>query len=395
MPVTSRDIGRLFRQATVATTATASKKTGQPAPGGEESGRLKGLILSGGKGSRLRPFTYTNAKQLVPIANRPVLFYTIDQLVECGITDIGIVVGDTGEQVKTAVGDGSTFGARVTYIQQDAPLGIAHAVKIAREYLGGSRFVLYLGDNFVLGGIRSYVESFVANECNGQVLLHAVDDPRAFGIAQLVGGRVARIVEKPQEPPTNLAVIGVYMLDPNVFGVIDGLQPSGRGELEITDALQGLIDLGLNVRAEVMDRYWIDTGKMDDLLNANRMVLGTLEQRCEGRLDERSRVYEPVVVERGASIVNSVLRGPLIIGRDAEIVDSYVGPCTAIDHGCRLRGVRIENSIVMENTVIEEVHWPIVQSVVGRHVELRGSHGVGGGYSLTLGDHSRIEMPDA
>ena len=378
----------------MATTATVTKKTGQPGATSGEAGRLKGLILSGGKGSRLRPFTYTNAKQLVPIANRPVLFYAIDQLVECGITEIAIVVGDTGEQVKAAVGDGSAFGVNVTYIQQDAPLGIAHAVKIAREYLGDARFVLYLGDNFVLGGIRPYVESFLANRCNGQILLHPVDNPQAFGIAQLAEGRVARIVEKPQDPPTNLAVIGVYMLDPSVFGVIAGLQPSGRGELEITDALQGLIDLGLDVQAEVMDRYWIDTGKMDDLLNANRMVLGTMEARCEGKIDERSRVYEPVTIEPGASVMNSVLRGPLIIGRETEIVDSYVGPCTAIDHGCRLRGVRIENSIVMDHTVIEEVHWPIVQSVIGRHVELRGSHGVGSGYSLTLGDHSRMEMPD-
>ena len=378
----------------MATTATVTKKTGQPGATSGDPGRLKGLILSGGKGSRLRPFTYTNAKQLVPIANRPVLFYAIDQLVECGITEIAIVVGDTGEQVKAAVGDGSAFGVNVTYIQQDAPLGIAHAVKIAREYLGDARFVLYLGDNFVLGGIRPYVESFLANRCNGQILLHPVDNPQAFGIAQLAEGRVARIVEKPQDPPTNLAVIGVYMLDPSVFGVIAGLQPSGRGELEITDALQGLIDLGLDVQAEVMDRYWIDTGKMDDLLNANRMVLGTMEPRRDGKIDERSRVYEPVVIEPGASVVNSVLRGPLIVGRDTQIIDSYIGPCTAIDRNCRIKACRIEDSVVMEDTSIEEIHWPIVKSLIGRNVELRGAAGVGSGYSLTLGDHSRIEMPD-
>lgn len=356
--------------------------------------RLKGLILSGGKGSRLRPFTYTNAKQLVPIANKPVLFYAIEQLVECGITDIGIIVGDTGEQVRTAVGNGSAFGAQVTFIQQDTPGGIAHAVRTARGYLDDSPFVLYLGDNFVLGGIRPFVESFVSNGRNSQILLHPVPNPQDFGIAQMDGERVARIVEKPREPASNLAVIGIYMLDSNVFDVIEGLKPSWRGELEITDALQGLIDRGLDVHADVLDRYWIDTGKMDDILKANSMLLGALTGRCQGDVDERSRVHEPVVLEPGAKVVNSVLRGPLIIGRDTEIVDSYIGPCTSIDQGCRIRGCRIENSVVMEQTVIEEIHWPIVQSMIGRFVELRGGQKVGGGYSLTLGDHSRIEMPD-
>ena len=376
------------------TTATTAERITGATEGGVPDSQVKGLILSGGKGSRLRPFTYTNAKQLVPIANKPVLFYAIEQLVEAGVTDIGIIVGDTGEQVRAAVGDGSQFGARVTFVQQDAPLGIAHAVRTARDYLGGSRFVLYLGDNFVLGGIKSYLDSFVAGSANSQILLHPVDDPQSFGIAQFVDGKVAKIVEKPVSPPSNLAVIGVYMLDHNVFDVIDTLQPSGRGELEITDALQGLIDRGLTVDAEIMDRYWIDTGKMDDILNANRKVLSMLTPRCEGEIDERSRVYEPVIVERGAKVINSVLRGPLVIGANTEIVDSYIGPSTAIDHGCMIKGCRIEDSIVMEETVIEEIHWPIVKSMIGRLVELRGAHGIGGGYSLTLGDHSRIEMPD-
>jgi glucose-1-phosphate thymidylyltransferase len=378
----------------MATTATTTDKTVHP--GGHSGGqsRMKGLVLSGGKGSRLRPFTYTSAKQLVPIANKPVLFYAIEQLVESGITDIGIIVGDTAEQVKAATGDGSAFGASLTYIQQDAPLGIAHAVRTARAFIGASPFVLYLGDNFVLGGIKPYVDRFLGTEGIAQILLHPVDNPQAFGIAEFLDGRVARIVEKPAQPPTNLAVIGVYMLNSSVFDIIDTLQPSARGEMEITDALQGLIDAGFRVDAEVMDRYWIDTGKMDDILNANRMVLGTLPHRCDGQTDERSRIYEPVVIEPGARVVNSILRGPLIIGRDTLIENSYVGPHTSIDHGCRIKGCRIENSVVMEDTVIEEIHWPIVQSMIGRSVELRGSHGAGGGYSLTLGDHSRIEMPD-
>lgn len=378
------------------TTATTTRqKTGQSTGGGDGGRRMKALVLSGGKGSRLRPFTYTNAKQLVPIANKPVLFYALDQLVECGITDIGIIVGDTADQVKAAVGDGAAFGANVSYIQQDAPLGIAHAVKTARDFIGGSPFVLYLGDNFVLGGIKSYVDAFLDGGANSLILLHSVDNPQDFGIAEFADGRVSRIVEKPAVPPTNLAVIGVYMLDHNVFGVIERQQPSGRGELEITDALQGLIDRGLRVDAEVMDRYWIDTGKMDDILNANRMVLGTLSHRCDGNTDERTLVHEPVIIEPGAQVVNSVLRGPLIVGRDTVIENSYIGPCTSIGHNCRLKGCRIENSIVMEDTVIENTHWPIVQSMVGRSVELRGGQKIGTGYSLTLGDHSRIEMPDA
>jgi glucose-1-phosphate thymidylyltransferase len=267
-------------------------------------------------------------------------------------------------------------------------------VATARDYLGGSRFVLYLGDNFVLGGVKSYVDAFAAGDACSCILLHPVEDPQSFGIAQFIDGKVSRIIEKPASPPSNLAVIGVYMLDHKVFGVIETLQPSGRGELEITDALQGLIDGGHQVDAEIMDRYWIDTGKMDDILNANRKVIGTLTPRCDGQLDERSRVYEPVIIEPGAKVVNSVLRGPLIIGPNTEIVDSYIGPFTSIDHGCRIKGCRIEDSIVMEASVIEEIHWPIVKSMIGRLVELRGSHGVGGGYSLTLGDHSRIEMPD-
>jgi glucose-1-phosphate thymidylyltransferase len=376
------------------TTATTTKRSDASAAEFGSTGAVKGLILSGGKGSRLRPFTYTNAKQLVPIANKPVIFYTIEQLVETGISEIGIVVGDTGEQVAAAVGDGSRFGARITYIPQEAPLGIAHAVATAQEFLGSSRFVLYLGDNFVMGGIRSYVERFNANGNSSQILLHPVENPEAFGIAEFVDGRVTRIVEKPREPKSNLAVVGIYMFDPAVHDVIAGLTPSWRNELEITDAIQGLIDRGLRVDAEVMDRYWIDTGKMDDMLNANRVVLGEMQPKCEGSVDEKSRIHEPVIIEAGARIEDSVLRGPLVVGADTEIVHSYIGPNTSIDTRCRIAGCRIEDSIVMEDSLLEHLHWPVVKSMIGRSVELRGGHGAGGSYSLTLGDHSRIEMPD-
>jgi glucose-1-phosphate thymidylyltransferase len=357
-------------------------------------GTLKGLILSGGKGSRLRPFTYTSAKQLVPIANKPVLFYAIEQLVECGIRDIAIVVGDTADQIRAAVGDGAAFGANVEYIEQEAPLGIAHAVKIARGYLGETPFVLYLGDNFLLGGVKAFVDRFRENGANCQILLREVKNPQAFGIAELVGGRVARIVEKPSAPLSNLAVIGIYMFDSHVFEAVERISPSARGELEITDTIQYLIDKGLNVQAEVLDRYWIDTGKMDDILEANRIVLETLAPRKEGQVDERTRVYEPVILDKGARVVNSVLRGPLIIGADTEVVDSYIGPFTSINHHCRLKGVRVGGSIVLEHTVIEDIHWPIELSLIGRYVTLRGGQAIGGSYSLNLGDHSQIEMPE-
>ncbi len=356
---------------------------------------LKGLILSGGKGSRLRPFTYTNAKQLVPIANKPVLFYAIEQLVEAGIRDIAIVVGETADQIRAAVGDGAAFGTSIDYIQQDEPLGIAHAVKIARRYMGETPFVLYLGDNFLLGGVKSFVDAFRHNGANCQILLHPVTNPQAFGVAEVVDGRVVRIVEKPPNPPSNLAVIGIYMFDHTVFPAVAQLQPSARGELEITDTIQYLIDSGLRVHAELLDRYWIDTGKMDDILEANRVVLQTLPPANHGHLDERSRVYEPVILEPGARVVNSVLRGPLIIGKDTEVLDSYIGPSTSIDHHCRLKGIRIGGSIVLEHTTIEDIHWPIEHSLIGRHVTLKGGQAVGGSYSLTLGDHSQIEMPDA
>jgi len=378
----------------MATTVTVTSKREHTATNAGRDGSLKGLVLSGGKGSRLRPFTYTNAKQLVPIANKPVIFYTIEQLVEAGITEIGIVVGDTGDQVAAAIGDGSQFGARTTFIQQHAPLGIAHAVATARDFLGDSPFVLYLGDNFVMGGIHSYVQKFTANGSSSQILLHPVANPEAFGIAEMSAGRVTRIVEKPRNAQSNLAVVGIYMFDRAVHDVIGGLSPSWRGELEITDAIQGLIDRGFAVDAEVMDRYWIDTGKMDDMLNANRMVLSAIEPRCDGSIDEKSRIHAPVVIESGATVEDSVLRGPLVIGRDTAIVNSYVGPNTSIDARCRIVGCRIEDSIVMEDSCLERLHWPVAKSMIGRFVELHGGHNADGLYSLTLGDYSRIEMPD-
>lgn len=350
---------------------------------------MKGLVLAGGKGSRLRPFTYSGAKQLVPIANTPVLHFPVRHLVEAGITDIGIVIGDTGEQVRQAMGDGAAFGARFTYIQQHAPLGIAHAILVARDFLGDSPFVLYLGDNVLLGGITAFVRDFESSSDAASIILKEVDDPRAFGVAELRGGRLARIVEKPVDPPSNLAVIGVYAFRPPVFDVVARQQPSGRGELEISDALTGLVLAGHTVRTTLTHDHWIDTGKMDDILAANRVVLDSFgaASRCHGTLEGCS-VEGPVFVEPGARLESCELRGPVTIAAGAHLRDSRVGPYVAIGPDARLARVSITNAIVMADATLEDCPG-IEASMIGRHAHVAGAPR---GSRLTLGDHSRIEV---
>jgi glucose-1-phosphate thymidylyltransferase len=360
-------------------------------------------VLSGGKGTRLRPFTYTGAKQLVPIANKPILFYALEQLVECGIRDIGVVVGETGDQVRAALGDGSRFGARVTYVQQEAPLGIAHAIRISRPFLRDCPFVVFLGDNFIKGGVVPYVESFRRSGTDCQVLLKSVPNPRDFGVAQLEKGRLSRVVEKPSQPPSDLAVIGIYMFDSPVFEAVEAIRPSARGELEITDTIQYLIDHGYGVRAEVVEDCWIDTGKMDDLLAANRAILETLAPRSAGSVDAASRLEGAVVLEEGCRVEGSVIEGPAIIGERTRIINSRVGPFTSVYHDSLVRDSHLEGSVVLENTVIEGLGAPVRDSLIGRNVELRGGGppagraggraAEGGCYCLVLGDYSRIRVP--
>lgn len=353
---------------------------------------LKGLILSGGKGTRLRPFTYTGAKQLVPIANKPILFYAIEELVECGITELGIVVGDTKDEVVRAVGDGSRFDARVTYIDQTAPLGIAHAVKISQQFLGDSPFVLFLGDNFIRGGIANYVHQFHAGCHNSLILLCPVEEPQHVGVAELDGERLVRVVEKPPDPPSNLAVIGIYIFDHHVFEAISRIQPSPRGELEITDTIQQLIDDGLDVRAVQISGRWIDTGKHDDLLEANHLILEDLQPVSRGRADASSKLEGRVVLEEGAEVVNSRIQGPAIIGERTRVVDSNVGPYTSIYHDCLIVDSEISESVVLEHTKIEHTSSRIENSLIGRNVEIHGKR-VQRGYTFILGDHSRVHMP--
>ena len=356
---------------------------------------LKGLILSGGQGSRLRPFTYTGAKQLVPIANKPILFYAIENLVECGVRDIGIVVGDTKDQVIAAVGDGSRFGVSVTYIEQDAPRGIAHAVKIAQDFLRDDPFVLFLGDNFLREGIRPFVDQFCCQDPlpAGQILLYPVKNPQDFGVAEMRDGHLLRVVEKPKAPPSNLAVIGIYLFNSAVFEAVNAIMPSQRGELEITDTIQYLVDNGHDVRCEVAGGCWIDTGKMGDILDANRSILEHIEPSSAGKVDEASKVDGRVVLQEGCEIVNSTIRGPTIIGERTRIVNSYVGPFTSIYYDCLVRDAEIEQSVVMENTVIDGVEARIQDSLIGRNVDLRGADGKPRSCTLVLGDFSRVRIP--
>ena len=360
---------------------------------GQEPRKLKGLLLAGGKGTRLRPFTYTGAKQLVALANRPILFHAIDQLTTCGITDLGIVVGETKDEVMAAVGDGSQFGAKITFIEQSAPLGIAHAVKIAEDFIGTDPFVLFLGDNILKEGIGRYVEQFQTGCHNGLVLLYPVDEPQNFGVAELDGDKLIRVVEKPQDPPSNMAVIGIYFFDSSVFDAIRNVKPSARGELEITDTIQRLIDDGLDVRAEVISGRWIDTGKHDDLLEANHLLLEDLEPELAGRHDEASTIQGRVVLQEGCEVINSRIQGPAIIGERTRVVNSFIGPFTSIYHDCLIADTEISGSVVLEHTTIEQVDGRIEHSLIGRNVELRGHQRRPHSYELILGDFSKLRTP--
>jgi glucose-1-phosphate thymidylyltransferase len=351
---------------------------------------MKGLIVSGGKGTRLRPITYTSAKQLVPVANRPVLFRVLDAMVEAGITDIGIVVGDTAPVIEAAVGDGSAWGAKVTYIHQEAPLGLAHAVKISEDFLIDDRFVMFLGDNVIEGGIISLVKQFAASDWNAQIVLKRVENPQQFGVAELRDGRVVRLVEKPKSPPSDLALVGIYMFDHHVFEAVKAIKPSWRGELEITDAIQYLIDQGYQVYPYIHEGWWIDTGKMEDMLEANRLVLETIKPRTDGVVDADSKVNGKVVIEKGAEIINSTVRGPAIIGERTKVVNAYIGPYTSIYHDCLIADCEIEHSIIMEDCRIEDIHHRIEDSLIGRNVEIVRSPVKPRAYKMVLGDHSKV-----
>src|SRR5437588_1855638 len=309
---------------------------------------MRALILSGGEGSRLRPITHTNAKQLIPVANKPVRFYGLEAIAKAGIDDVGIVVGQTASDVEAAVGDGSAWGVRVSYVHQERPLGLAHAILSARDYLGDDPFVMYLGDNVLLEGVERFVREFERHRPAAQIFLARVPEPERFGVAVCEGDRVIRLVEKPREHISDLALVGVYLFDGSVIGAAERIEPSWRGELEITDAIQRLIDDGKTVRAEMVTGWWKDTGLPGDLLEANRMMLSRLESRVDGEVDERSILSGMVILEPGAKVIRSGIRGPVIVGEGTVVEDSLIGPSTSISEGCHVVGSEIENSIVME-----------------------------------------------
>ncbi len=353
---------------------------------------MKGLILSGGKGTRLYPLTYTRAKQLVPVANKPVLFRVIETLVDAGIRDIGIVVGDTANEIMEAVGKGRRWGVEITYIHQEAPLGLAHAVKISRDYLGDERFVMFLGDNVIQGGIAPLIRQFESSDWNCQVVLTPVSEPQHYGVAELDPDtrRIVRLVEKPRNPPSNLALVGIYMFDHHIHEAVESIRPSWRGELEITDAIQWLIEHGYEVHPYIHRGWWIDTGKPIDMLAANDLVLDEeCEHRIEGYVDRDSVIQGRVTVQKGAEIINSTIRGPAIIGENTRIVNSYIGPYTSIYHDVVVEDSEIEHSIVLEGTRIEHISR-LVDSLIGRNVELTRSPYKPKAYKMTLSDHSKV-----
>jgi glucose-1-phosphate thymidylyltransferase len=373
--------------------------------GYEGRNSMKGLILSGGKGTRLRPLTYTRAKQLLPLANKPVLFYAIESLLSAGIREIGIVVGDTHAEIELAVAGGASWGpeVRFTYIAQEAPLGLAHAVKVAQPFLGEDRFVMFLGDNLIGESLVPLVSHFAQADCPYEcsILLAEVPNPQQFGVAELEPGRAAdspasmhvqRLVEKPKEPPSNLALVGVYCFAPSIFAAVEQIRPSRRGELEITDAIQWLIDHRFPVHAQRLTGYWIDTGKMEDILDANRQVLLGVVPTIDpsAAVSATSTLSGAVTLQAGCVIENSVVRGPVIIGERTIIRNAYIGPFTSIYHDVLIESSEVEYSIVLEHSKILQVRGRIQESLIGRHAEIQTAPVKPQGHKLVLGDHSRV-----
>ena len=352
---------------------------------------MKGLILSGGKGTRLYPLTYTSAKQLIPVANKPVLFRVIEAIRDAGIEDIGIVVGDTADEIREAVGRGGRWDVNITYVEQEAPLGLAHAVKISEPFLGDDRFVMFLGDNVIEGGISPLIADFAHSEWNSQIVFTRVDQPEQYGVAEMGDdGRIMRLIEKPKNPPSDLALVGIYMFDATIMEAVKTIGPSWRGELEITDAIQWLVDRGHSVHPYVHHGWWIDTGRPGDMLEANDLVLEELTYTVEGYVDRSSKVGRRVKVSKGAEIINSVVRGPSIIGEDTRIINSYVGPFTSIYHHVTVEDSEIEHSMVLEHSQIKNIEARIQDSLIGRYVSIERSPMRPKAHKLTLGDHSQV-----
>ncbi len=351
---------------------------------------MKGLILSGGKGTRLRPITHTSAKQLVPVANKPVLFYGIEAMADAGIDEVGIIIApETGAEIRAAAGDGSRFGVSITYVEQDEPLGLAHAALTAEQFLAGEPFVMYLGDNLLQGGIADLVASFRASAPDALILLTPVDDPQNYGVAELDGGRVVRLVEKPPQPATDLALVGVYMFTAGIHDAARAIEPSARGELEITDAIQHLVDAGRRVEPHIVRGWWKDTGRLEDMLEANRLVLDRVEPRIDGELVD-AQCDGRVIVEHGARLERATVRGPAIIGAGTRITDAYIGPYTSIGDDCVIRAAEIEHSILLTGSKVTDLEGRMESSLLGRNVTIARGVRQPRAYRFMVGDNSEI-----
>lgn len=353
---------------------------------------MRALVLAGGSGSRLRPITYSQSKQLIPVANKPILFYGLEALAAAGIQDVGMIVGETEEEIRAAVGDGSRWGLRVRYIHQDAPLGLAHAVLTAQEYLGEEDFVMYLGDNLVREGVTSFVAAFEEHRPDAQIFLAKVPSPERFGVAVVDGEHVTRLVEKPTEHISDFALSGIYIFSHAIFSAAASIQPSARGELEITDAIQFLIDHGYRVRAQQITGWWKDTGKVEDLLEANRIMLDEQGRRIDGSVDRATHTVGAVIIEDGATVTESVIRGPVIIGRSAVVARSTLGPHVSVYDGSRIEDSEISDSIIMGGAVISEMR-PMKGSLIGTNVEIRKGDRHPTAFQFVIGDSSRVQVP--
>ena len=356
---------------------------------------MKALILSGGKGTRLRPLTHTGAKQLVPVVNKPILWYGIESIVASGITDIGIILSpETGEEIKAKTGNGDQFGAKITYITQESPDGLAHAVKIAQPFLGDSPFVMYLGDNLIQDSLNQFLTDFQTKNLDSLILLHQVPDPTAFGVAKVTEhGKVVGLVEKPKVPPSNLALVGVYFFAPAIHDAIAKIQPSARGELEITDAIQTLIDHGKQVESCELTGWWLDTGKKDDLLEANRIILDECPLvNCYGEVDDDSRITGRVKIGQGSTITNCTIRGPVIIGENCHLDNCFIGPYSSISNNVSLDKTDIEHSVILEGAKIIDIQQRIVDSVIGQRAHISPAQLRPKTLRLMVGDDSQIEL---
>lgn len=352
---------------------------------------MKALILSGGAGTRLRPLTHTSAKQLIPIANKPIIFYGIEAMAGAGIKEFGIIVGETASDVIKEVGDGKRWGVKITYIKQDSPLGLAHAVKISEDFIKNDSFIMYLGDNILKEGIPEFINKFNTNKPNSLILLTKVPNPQQFGVAEIdKKGKIYKLVEKPKNPKSNLALVGIYLFDNNIFKAVNSIKPSARGELEITDAISWLLEKDYSVEYHEVCGWWKDTGKPSDILDANRLILKTLENNILGEVDDKTEISDGVVIQKGAKIVESTIRGPAIIGENARIKKSFIGPFTSIGYNVIIENSEIENSIVMEGSRIIDINGRIDESILGRDVSIVSGKSKPVAHRFVIGDRSDI-----